>query len=454
MPPLIPAAKLRPVGPSTTTRPPVMYSQPWSPTPSTTALGAGVAHREALAGEPAEERAARRGAVEHGVADDHVLLGGESRVLRRPHREHAAGEALADVVVRVAVERQLDAGREPRAERLARRAVQLEARRPPSSAARWRRGARAARRPCGSTFRDSSNSPPAAGASISSPVERARRAASSGPRCGAAACRRDVRARAAGSRGRCRARCQCSSASSGSSRSTRPTSSSNRRMPSDAMICRTSSATWKKYSITCSGLPRKRARSSGSCVAIADRARVQVAGAHHHAAGRDQRRGREAHLVGAEQCGDHDVAARLQLTVRLHPHAGAQAVEHERLLRLREPDLPRHPRVQDRRDRRGARAAVVAGDEDVVGVRLDDAGGNGADAHLGDELHRDARRGVRAAEVVDQLLEVLDRVDVVMRRRRDQADARRREADRARCTSRPCGRAAGRPRRAWRPGPS
>ena len=33
----MPAAKLRPVEPSTTTTPPVMYSQPWSPTPSTTA---------------------------------------------------------------------------------------------------------------------------------------------------------------------------------------------------------------------------------------------------------------------------------------------------------------------------------------------------------------------------------------------------------------------------------
>ena len=33
----MPAAKLRPVGPSTTTVPPVMYSQPWSPTASTTA---------------------------------------------------------------------------------------------------------------------------------------------------------------------------------------------------------------------------------------------------------------------------------------------------------------------------------------------------------------------------------------------------------------------------------
>src|ERR1700761_7801841 len=36
-PPDIPAAKLRPVTPSTTTVPPVMYSQPWSPQPSTTA---------------------------------------------------------------------------------------------------------------------------------------------------------------------------------------------------------------------------------------------------------------------------------------------------------------------------------------------------------------------------------------------------------------------------------
>ena len=34
--PDIPAAKFRPVGPRTTTRPPVMYSQPWSPTPSMT----------------------------------------------------------------------------------------------------------------------------------------------------------------------------------------------------------------------------------------------------------------------------------------------------------------------------------------------------------------------------------------------------------------------------------
>ena len=38
MPPDMPAAKLRPVLPSTSTVPPVMYSQPWSPVPSTTAV--------------------------------------------------------------------------------------------------------------------------------------------------------------------------------------------------------------------------------------------------------------------------------------------------------------------------------------------------------------------------------------------------------------------------------
>ena len=37
MPPDMPAARLRPVGPSTTARPPVMYSNAWSPTPSATA---------------------------------------------------------------------------------------------------------------------------------------------------------------------------------------------------------------------------------------------------------------------------------------------------------------------------------------------------------------------------------------------------------------------------------
>ena len=130
MPPLMPAPKLRPVRPSTTTVPPVMYSQPWSPTPSTTAVAPELRTANRSPASPPKNARAGGRAVEDRVARDHVLLRAERRVLRRAEREHAAREALADVVVRVADERELDAGREPRAERLPGRAAQREADRP------------------------------------------------------------------------------------------------------------------------------------------------------------------------------------------------------------------------------------------------------------------------------------------------------------------------------------
>ena len=60
----------------------------------------------------------------------------------------------------------------------------------------------------------------------------------------------------------------------------------------------------------------------------------------------------------------------------------------------------------------------------MVGVRFRDAGGDGADPDLGDELDADPGMRVDVLQVVDELLQILDRVDVVVRRRRDQADAR------------------------------
>ena len=130
----------------------------------------------------------------------------------------------------------------------------------------------------------------------------------------------------------------------------------------------------------------------------------------------------------APRSADHDVAAGAHLAVDLDDDARAQVVAQQRLLGLGEADLPRDAGVLDRGLRRGAGAAVVAGDHHVVGVGLGHARGDGADADLGHELDRHPRARVRAAQVVDQLLEVLDRVDVVVRRRRDQRHARRRVA--------------------------
>ena len=80
------------------------------------------------------------------------------------------------------------------------------------------------------------------------------------------------------------------------------------------------------------------------------------------------------------------------------------------------------PGVLDRRERAGARCRRWPRDVHDVGQRLDHAGGDGADAVLGHQLHRHLGR-VDLLEVVDELGEVLDRVDVVVRRRRDEPDA-------------------------------
>ncbi len=137
-----------------------------------------------------------------------------------------------------------------------------------------------------------------------------------------------------------------------------------------------------------------------------------------------QRRGGEAELVGAQQRADGDVATRLHLAVGLHADAAAQAVEHQGLLGLGQADLPGRARVLDGRPGRGARAAVMAGDHHVVALALGHAGRDRAHAHFGDELDRDVGVRRHVLQVVDELREILDRVDVVVRRRRDQAHAR------------------------------
>ena len=85
--------------------------------------------------------------------------------------------------------------------------------------------------------------------------------------------------------------------------------------------------------------------------------------------------------------------------------------------------LPREAGVLDRAAGGGAGAAVVAGDEDNLGARLGDAGGDRPDTRLRDQLDADPGVLVGVFQVVDQLGQVLDRIDVVVGRRGNQRDA-------------------------------
>src|SRR5262245_35739807 len=156
---------------------------------------------------------------------------------------------------------------------------------------------------------------------------------------------------------------------------------------------------------------------------------VEVALPHHDASGSNQRSGGETKLFSAKQSSDRDIATRLQLTVGLNHNPPAQIVHHQYLLRLSQPKFPRNSCMLDRSEWRSARATIVTADEDNIRVRLGDAGGHGAHSHFGDELHGDARLRVGIFEVVDQLRQIFDRIDVVMRRRGNEAYAGSRMAD-------------------------
>ena len=138
--------------------------------------------------------------------------------------------------------------------------------------------------------------------------------------------------------------------------------------------------------------------------------------------------GRETEFLGPKQGADDHIAAGFELAVHLDHDAAAQVVEHQRLMRFRQAQFPRSAGVFDAGQRRSAGAAVVAADENHVGVRLGDAGRDGADADFRHQLDADASVAVGVFQIVNQLRQVFDGVNVMVRRRRNQADARRRMA--------------------------
>ena len=75
----------------------------------------------------------------------------------------------------------------------------------------------------------------------------------------------------------------------------------------------------------------------------------------------------------------------------------------------------------DRSLRRSTRSAIVTRNQNHVGVALGNTGGDCAHAHLAHQFHTDAGIVVGILEIVDQLCQIFDRIDIMVRGRRNQA---------------------------------
>ena len=201
-----------------------------------------------------------------------------------------------------------------------------------------------------------------------------------------------------------------------------PTISPTDRAPTAASSRRRSSAIAVKKRTTSSGVPANLARRSSRWVAMPGRTGVEVALAGHVAADRDERRRPERELLGAEERGDEQVAPGLEAAVGAQRDPVAQVVAQQDLVDLGQAELPRRPDVLDRRQRRGAGPAGVAGQVDVRGARPWRRPRRSSRPR-GSATSLTPIRAPRVdrAQVGDELGEVLDRVDVVVRRRADVA---------------------------------
>ena len=123
-----------------------------------------------------------------------------------------------------------------------------------------------------------------------------------------------------------------------------PTASAIVRKPSSASSSRHSAAMkWKNVSMN-SGRPREVLAQLRVLGGDADGTGVEVADAHHDATRDDERRRREAELLGTQKGGDDHVPAGLDLAVDLDDYPVAEPVFEQGLLGLGQPQLPRRSR--------------------------------------------------------------------------------------------------------------
>ena len=155
------------------------------------------------------------------------------------------------------------------------------------------------------------------------------------------------------------------------------------------------------------------------------RACVQVAFAHHDAPADNQGRCGESKFVRAKQRANRHIAACLKLSVHLHPDAVAQVVAHQCLMGFGQTQFPRQPGMFDGTQGGRTGAAVMAADQYQVGLAFRHASGDGAHTGFRNQFHGNRCLGVAVLQVVDQLREVFNGINVMMRRRRDEFNAGR-----------------------------
>ena len=150
---------------------------------------------------------------------------------------------------------------------------------------------------------------------------------------------------------------------------------------------------------------------------------VQVADTHHDTAHGDERSRGKAEFFRTQNCGNRHIPAAHQLTVGFNAHPLAQAILDKCLMGFREPQLPGKSRIMDGALGSGSCSSVIAGNQDDLCAGFGNACRYGAHSCFGYQFHGNSCIFVGVFQIIDQLRQILDRINVVVRGRGNQADA-------------------------------
>ena len=150
---------------------------------------------------------------------------------------------------------------------------------------------------------------------------------------------------------------------------------------------------------------------------------VRLALTHHDASHGNQCSRADTIFFGPHH-GCHDnVTTCAQATIGAQGDAVAQVVHRQDLMRLCQAHLPWQTRIFNRGRGASTRATIMARDQDDIRLCLSDTRRNRANARRGHQFHGHFGAWVDLLEIIDQLRQILDGIDVVMRWRRDQRHA-------------------------------
>ena len=151
---------------------------------------------------------------------------------------------------------------------------------------------------------------------------------------------------------------------------------------------------------------------------------IQVTNSHHNTAHSYKRPRSETKFLSAQKSGDSDITTCKKLSVSLNNDPVSQIIHKKSLMGFSHTQFPWKSGVTHTCPRSGSRTPVITTYKNNISPAFSDADGNSPDSRLRNKLNAYSGVPVSVFKVVNKLSQILNRIYIMMRRRRDKTNPR------------------------------